>query len=301
MIEVTDLKKYYGSLKAVDGVNLTVEKGEVFGLLGPNGAGKTTTMEMMEGLRDADSGEVMINGLSVRENRKKVTEHIGVQLQSTSMFDLLTVEEILRMYASFYKKTKPVETILQQMNLLEKRKDSIKGLSGGQKQRLAIGLALIHDPEVIFLDEPTTGLDPQARRSLWDIILELKKQGKTIILSTHYMEEAYVLCDRLAIMDQGKVMALDTPDNLISSLEMESAIQFKWDRELQPLEKLNSIVKVTTLKDQAVLYTTNLQDSLISLIKYTEQEGIQLEDLQTRRATLEDVFLQLTGRSLREE
>ncbi|QOY36431.1 ABC transporter ATP-binding protein [Anaerobacillus isosaccharinicus] len=301
MIQVTDLKKYYGSLKAVDGVSLTVNEGEVFGLLGPNGAGKTTTMEMMEGLRDADFGEVIINNLSVKKDRKKVTEHIGVQLQSTSMFDLLTVEEILRMYASFYRKSQPVETILAQMNLIEKRKDSIKGLSGGQKQRLAIGLALIHDPEVIFLDEPTTGLDPQARRSLWDIVLELKLQGKTIILSTHYMEEAYVLCDRLAIMDHGKVMALDTPDNLIASLEMESAIQFKWGQDLHLLESLAGVTKVTTLKDQAVLYTTNLQDSLIALIKFTEDQKIQIQDLQTRRATLEDVFLQLTGRSLREE
>jgi ABC-2 type transport system ATP-binding protein len=301
MIEVTDLKKYYGSLKAVDGVSLTVNEGEIFGLLGPNGAGKTTTMEMMEGLRDADSGEVTINNLSVKKDRKKVTEHIGVQLQSTSMFDLLTVEEILRMYASFYKKSQPVEKILEQMNLLEKRRASIKGLSGGQKQRLAIGLALIHDPEVIFLDEPTTGLDPQARRSLWDIILALKQQGKTIILSTHYMEEAYVLCDRLAIMDHGKVMALDTPDNLIASLEMESAIQFKWELETKLLESLAGVRKVTTLKDQAVLYTTNLQESLIALIKFTEVQKIQLQDLQTRSATLEDVFLQLTGRSLREE
>ncbi|MCT8139429.1 ABC transporter ATP-binding protein [Anaerobacillus sp. CMMVII] len=301
MIQVTDLKKYYGSLKAVDGVNLTVYEGEIFGLLGPNGAGKTTTMEMMEGLRDADSGEVVINGLSVRHDRKKVTEHIGVQLQSTSMFDLLQVEEILRMYASFYKSSLPVATIMHQMNLLEKRKDAIKGLSGGQKQRLAIGLALIHDPEVIFLDEPTTGLDPQARRSLWDIVLKLKEQGKTIILSTHYMEEAYVLCDRLAIMDQGKIMALDTPDKLIAALEMESAIQFKWEKELEPLKSLACVTKVSTLKDQAVLYTTNLQESLISLIKYTDNDQIQLEDLQTRRATLEDVFLQLTGRSLREE
>ncbi|RXI99835.1 ABC transporter ATP-binding protein [Anaerobacillus alkaliphilus] len=301
MIRVKELKKSYGSLKAVDGVSLTVSEGEIFGLLGPNGAGKTTTMEMMEGLRDFDEGEVIISGLSVKKDRKKVTEHIGVQLQSTSMFDLLKVEEILRMYASFYKKRKPVDEILEQMNLTEKRKAAIKGLSGGQKQRLAIGLALIHDPKVIFLDEPTTGLDPQARRALWDIVLNLKQQGKTIVLSTHYMEEAYVLCDRLAIMDQGKIMALDTPDNLIASLEMESAIQFKWENEVQPLESLHHITKVTTIKDQAVLYTTNLQESLIALIKFTELENIQLQDLQTRRATLEDVFLQLTGRSLREE
>lgn len=301
MITVIDLKKYYDSLKAVDGVSLDVFEGEIFGLLGPNGAGKTTAMEMMEGLRDLDSGEVMINGLSITKQRKEITSIIGVQLQSTSMFDLLKVEEILGMYASFYKRNLPVETILKQMNLLEKRSDYIKGLSGGQKQRLAIGLALIHDPKVIFLDEPTTGLDPQARRSLWDIILELKKQGKTIILSTHYMEEAYVLCDRLAIMDRGKIIALDTPDRLIASLEMESAIQFHWDEDLTELETIKGVTQVTKLKDQTVIYTTNLQESLIALIKWTEKKNIQLQDLQTRSATLEDVFLQLTGRSLREE
>lgn len=301
MINVTNLKKYYGSLKAVDGVSLDVFEGEIFGLLGPNGAGKTTAMEMMEGLRDLDSGEVTINGLSITKQRKEITSIIGVQLQSTSMFDLLKVEEILALYASFYKINLPVETILEQMNLLEKRSDFIKGLSGGQKQRLAIGLALIHDPKVIFLDEPTTGLDPQARRSLWDIILELKKQGKTIILSSHYMEEAYVLCDRLAIMDKGKIIALDTPDRLIASLEMESAIQFHWDEDLTELETLKGVTQVTKLKDQTVIYTTNLQESLIALIKWTEKKNIQLQDLQTRSATLEDVFLQLTGRSLREE
>lgn len=301
MINVTDLKKYYGSLKAVDGVSLDVFEGEIFGLLGPNGAGKTTTMEMMEGLRDFDSGEVTINGLSITKHRKEITSFIGVQLQSTSMFDLLKVEEILGLYASFYTINLPVETILEQMNLLEKRSDFIKGLSGGQKQRLAIGLALIHDPKVIFLDEPTTGLDPQARRSLWDIILALKKQGKTIILSSHYMEEAYVLCDRLAIMDQGKIIALDTPDRLIASLEMESAIQFHWDQDLTELETIKGVTQVTKLKDQTVIYTTNLQESLIALIKWTEKKNIQLQDLQTRSATLEDVFLQLTGRSLREE
>lgn len=240
MIEVAGLIKTYGNLKAVNDVSFKVEKGEIFGLLGPNGAGKTTTIEMMEGLRDIDQGEVYINQLSIKKQKPKVKEIIGVQLQSTSLFELLTVEETLKLYASFYKRTLEVDLILNQMNLEEKRKSLVKGLSGGQKQRLAIGLALIHDPKVIFLDEPTTGLDPQARRSLWDIILQLKEQQKTILLSTHYMEEAHVLCDRLAIMDHGQLIALGTPEELIASLETEGA-------------------------------------------------------------TLEDVFLQLTGRSLREE
>ncbi len=240
MIEVQGLTKTYGQLKAVRGIDFFVNTGEIFGLLGPNGAGKTTSIEMMEGLREIDEGEVLINNHSVSKEKQKIKQIIGVQLQSTSLFELLTVEETLELYASFYNFSLPVEQILEQMNLVEKRKDFVKGLSGGQKQRLAIGLALIHDPKVVFLDEPTTGLDPQARRSLWDIIQDLKAKGKTILLSTHYMEEAHVLCDRLAIMDQGQIIALDTPDALIQSLSMEGA-------------------------------------------------------------TLEDVFLQLTGRSLREE
>lgn len=240
MVEVQEVKKVYKDLKAVDGVSFHVLEGEIFGILGPNGAGKTTTIEMMEGLRDLDAGEIYIDGKSITKERKKVLPIIGIQLQSTSLFDLLTVEEILKLYASFYTRTLPVDEILNEMKLLEKKKSSIKSLSGGQKQRVAIGLAMIHDPKVIFLDEPTTGLDPQARRSLWEIILNLKRQGKTVILSTHYMEEADVLCDRLAIMDHGKIIALDTPAELIASLQQE-------------------------------------------------------------KATLEDVFLQLTGRSLREE
>lgn len=301
MIEVTELKKAYGDLQAVDGVSFVVQEGEIFGLLGPNGAGKTTTIEMMEGLRDIDQGEVRIDEYSVTKEREKIRSIIGVQLQSTSLFDLLTVGEMLKLYGSFYKYSLSVEHILDQMNLEEKKNDYVKGLSGGQKQRLAIGLALIHDPKVIFLDEPTTGLDPQARRSLWDIVIQLKEQGKTILLSTHYMEEAHVLCDRLAIMDQGKIMALDTPDRLIASLEMESAIQFQWEEELLPTTNITGVTKITRIKDQIVLYTENLQESLTALIRWADDADQTLYDLQTRRATLEDVFLQLTGRSLREE
>lgn len=301
MIEVTELKKAYGDLQAVDGVSFVVQEGEIFGLLGPNGAGKTTTIEMMEGLRDIDQGEVRIDEYSVTKEREKIRSIIGVQLQSTSLFDLLTVGEMLKLYGSFYKHSLSVEHILDQMNLEEKKNDYVKGLSGGQKQRLAIGLALIHDPKVIFLDEPTTGLDPQARRSLWEIVIQLKEQGKTILLSTHYMEEAHVLCDRLAIMDQGKIMALDTPDRLIASLEMESAIQFQWEEDLLPTTNITGVTKITRIKDQIVLYTENLQESLTALIRWADDADQTLYDLQTRRVTLEDVFLQLTGRSLREE
>mgnify|MGYP001289209048 FL=1 len=301
IIQVNNLQKTYGQVRAVNGVSFHVHAGEIFGLLGPNGAGKTTTIEMMEGLRHPDEGEVYIDGLSVTRERKKIRSLVGVQLQSTSLFGKLRVDEILRLYASFYKRSVSVETILNQMNLDEKRKDLVDDLSGGQKQRLAIGLALIHDPKIIFLDEPTTGLDPQARRSLWEIILALKRQGKTILLSTHYMEEAQTLCDRLAIMDKGEIKAMDTPDQLIADLEMESAIRFHWPGDDGPFSELKGVTKVTREKEHVILYTHHLQDSLTSLVRWADQVDQPLYDLHTRRATLEDVFLHLTGRSLREE
>lgn len=299
IINVQDLQKKYEDKQAVAGVSFEVQRGEIFGLLGPNGAGKTTTMEMIEGLRDIDQGSVTIAEVDVVKDKKKLRRLIGVQLQSTSLFDLLSVEETLRLYASFYPQTQPVEHILEQMNLTEKRTSLVKGLSGGQKQRLAIGLAIIHEPEVIFLDEPTTGLDPQARRSLWDIILKIKEAGKTVVLSTHYMEEAHILCDRLAIMDNGKIIALDTPEKLIEELDVESAIQFTYTDPI-PRDIIQGVNKIQQQKDQTVLYTKSLQDTLISLIKWADDEKIVLENIQTRKATLEDVFLELTGRSLRE-
>jgi ABC-2 type transport system ATP-binding protein len=192
IIEVKGLKKQYGDFMAVKSVNFEVFKGEVFGLLGPNGAGKTTTMEMIEGLRRPDGGSARVAGYDTQKDLKKVKQVIGVQLQSTSLFDLLKVHEIVRMYASFYPESVPIEPLLDDMILREKMNDRVKNLSGGQKQRLAIALALVNDPQVIFLDEPTTGLDPQARRTLWDIILRLKERGKTVVMSTHYMEEAMV-------------------------------------------------------------------------------------------------------------
>lgn len=301
MIQVKSLKKAYDDVQAVNGVTFTVQRGEIFGLLGPNGAGKTTTLEMMEGLRDIDSGDVIVDGYNIQKNMKYIRSIIGVQLQSTSLFDLLTVEEILKLYASFYKQNLPVDDILKRMNLVEKRSSLVKGLSGGQKQRLAIGIAIIHDPKIIFLDEPTTGLDPQARRSLWDIVLALKEEGKTIVLTTHYMEEAHVLCDRLAIIDQGQIIALDTPEQLILGLEMESAVQFQNVELGMDASALRGVTKVGKVKDQLILYTTHLQETLTHLIQTAEKENVELSHLQTRQATLEDVFLQLTGRSLREE
>ncbi|WP_199614198.1 ABC transporter ATP-binding protein [Paenibacillus alkalitolerans] len=311
VIEVDNLVKKYGDFTAVAGVSFEVRQGEVFGLLGPNGAGKTTTMEMIEGLRKPDGGVARVGGYDTRTHLDQVKAVIGVQLQSTSLFELLTVREITQMYASFYKNPVPVDPLLESMILKDKLNGRVKHLSGGQKQRLAIALALVNDPLVVFLDEPTTGLDPQARRTLWDIILRMKEQGKTVVLSTHYMDEAYILCDRICLMDQGKVIALDTPQSLINSLGADRTIEFHipnrekhTEEQLQRLEDiLRGIYRVSRVeerKDQFVLYTDDLQASLTDLIPKADEYGLELTDLSTRSATLEDVFIQMTGRSLRE-
>lgn len=303
MIEVKNIVKKYGNFTAVNGIGFSVKKGEIFGLLGPNGAGKSTTLEMMVGLRKSDGGTAIIGGFDISRDLKKVKEVIGIQLQSTTLFELLTVEEILRLYASFYQKNVSIPDLIEEMSLTEKTKSRIKTLSGGQKQRLAIALALVHDPWILFLDEPTTGLDPQARRTLWDIVLKLKEKGKTTVLTTHYMDEAHVLCDRIAIMDQGNLIALDTPSGLVKSLESDSAIEFQFEGEFlkNELELLNGVKQVGRRKDTYVLYTDNLQVTLISLIQLTSLKNLKLTDLQTRTSTLEDVFIHMTGRSLREE
>ena len=284
-------------------ITFHVKKGEVFGLLGPNGAGKTTTMEMIEGLRKPDGGKAILNGFDIVREQNKVKQSIGVQLQSTSLFELLKVKEIMKMYASFYPVSLPVDEILEDVALTEKEDAFVKQLSGGQKQRLAIALALVNDPAVLFLDEPTTGLDPQSRRALWDIIIKLKKRGKTIFLSTHYMDEAQVLCDRIAIMDRGTIIALDTPDGLVNGLQMGTAIEFKRDERISvmTMEQIQGVRKVTLNEEWLILYSDDLQASLTELVSYTAMQGIQLVDLRTRTATLEDVFLSMTGRRLREE
>ncbi|MDN4075117.1 ABC transporter ATP-binding protein [Fictibacillus terranigra] len=302
IIRVEHLVKRYGEFTAVKGVDFEVHKGEVFGLLGPNGAGKTTTLEMLVGLRKPDKGTAWIGEFDIKKHLERVKEVIGVQLQSTTLFELLTVEEILKMYASFYPKHISIPDLIEDMILSDKRKSRIKSLSGGQKQRLAIALALVHDPWIIFLDEPTTGLDPQARRTLWDIILNLKERGKTVMLTTHYMDEAHVLCDRIAIMDQGLLIALDTPGNLVKNLQSDSAVEFRLPEgaPVLDLKEIEGVKQTGSHKDTQVLYTDNLQQTLTSLIQTASEKDLKLTDLQTRTATLEDVFIHMTGRSLRE-
>ncbi|MBN3553176.1 ATP-binding cassette domain-containing protein [Fictibacillus nanhaiensis] len=301
IIKVQKLVKRYGDFTAVDGSEFSVHNGEVFGLLGPNGAGKTTTLEMLVGLRKPDEGTAIVGGFDITKELDKVKEVIGVQLQSTTLFELLTVDEILHLYGSFYREHISIPELIDDMLLTEKKNSRIKGLSGGQKQRLAIALALVHDPQIIFLDEPTTGLDPQARRTLWDIILRLKERGKTVVLTTHYMDEAHVLCDRIAIMDQGKLIALDTPSELVRNLQSDSAVEFKFNDEVDlALAEIDGVKQVGSQKDVHVLYTDDLQRTLTSLIAIASEKQLKLVDLQTRTATLEDVFIHMTGRRLRE-
>jgi ABC-2 type transport system ATP-binding protein len=302
MIKVQGLVKRYGDFTAVDGSEFSVHRGEVFGLLGPNGAGKTTTLEMLVGLRKPDGGTAMVGGYDVVRELNRVKEIIGVQLQSTTLFELLTVDEILHLYGSFYSEHVSIPELIEDMLLTEKKNSRIKGMSGGQKQRLAIALALVHDPEIIFLDEPTTGLDPQARRTLWDIILRLKDRGKTVVLTTHYMDEAHVLCDRIAIMDQGRLIALDTPGELVKNLQSDSAVEFRFDEDDVDvaLSEVEGVKRVGSQKDIHVLYTDDLQTTLTSLISLASEKELKLVDLQTRTATLEDVFIHMTGRRLRE-
>ena len=218
IIKVEDLYKTYGNITALNGISFQVIKGEVFGMLGPNGAGKTTTIEILETLRNYDSGSAYINELEVNSNQKKIKSNIGIQLQSNSFFDYLTLEETINLYSQIYNTNKDPEEMLFKVELNDKSKAYYKELSGGQKQRFSIAIALINNPIVLFLDEPTTGLDPQARRNLWDLIKDIKNQGITILLTTHYMEEAQELCDRVAIIDNGNIVALDSPNNLIQEL-----------------------------------------------------------------------------------
>ena len=301
-IEVENLHKSYGDLKAVDGLSLDVEKGEVFGLLGPNGAGKTTTVEILIGLRQRDSGNVRVMGFDPAQEGDAVKAQIGVQLQQTQLYPLLSVEEILRLFASFYSNSVSIDDLLELVGLRERRKAKYQHLSGGQKQRLSLALTLINDPELVFLDEPTTGLDPQARRALWEIVEQMRQQGKTVLLTTHYMEEAEVLCRRVAIIDHGKILALGAPRDLIEEFVPERAIEvpIASNVEKSRLEELPAVSHVEIKDGIATIHTTNIRDSMTAILQGSGDLAVSLDDLRIQRGTLEDVFLHLTGRTIRE-
>jgi ABC-2 type transport system ATP-binding protein len=300
-VEAKDLTKRYGDLVAVNKVSFSVEEGEIFGLLGPNGAGKTTTLEIIEGLRKPDGGSIKVCNIDVTKNFDKVKEIIGVQLQSTSVYDMIKVSEAIDLFGGYYRKSLPTAEILQEVSLNEKKDSFVQSLSGGQKQRLALALTLVNDPQVIFLDEPTTALDPQARRNIWEIIEALSKKGKTIILNTHYMEEAEQLCQHVGIMDHGKIIALDSPANLISKQNMGSAVEFTSlggvGKEF--FENLHKVDKVTQNGETFILHKREASSVLIEIVRLQEQNKLHLGNITVRSATLEDVFLELTGRALR--
>ena len=303
---VRDLRKDFGDVHAVDGLDLAVAPGECFGLLGPNGAGKTTTIEICEGLTQPDSGDVELLGLRWDRDEHQLRERLGIQLQETQLADKLTVEETVRLFRSFYERGRPVDDVIGLVQLDEKRSGRVGKLSGGQKQRLALACAIVGDPDLLFLDEPTTGLDPQSRRQLWDLITEFKALGRTIMLTTHYMDEAEILCDRVAIVDHGKIIALGTPAELIRSLGAEHVVEFTLtdgtillDDEL--LLTVNGVRAVRRVAGGYELQVAELHRTLPSLLANLSSRRIELAHLTTHSATLEDVFVSLTGRQLRDE
>jgi ABC-2 type transport system ATP-binding protein len=301
-IVVRSLRKQFPKVLAVAGVDLDVAAGEVFGLLGPNGAGKTTTLEMIEGLTPPDAGEIAISGLNWGQNAQQIRSRIGVQLQATSLYNKITPREALDLFGSYYPKRRGTHELLELVQLKDKADAYHVTLSGGQAQRLALALALVNDPEVVFLDEPTAGLDPQGRRSLWEIVRAMKAEGRTTMLTTHYMDEAEALCDRLAILDHGRILRSGTPAELIASLGIPSVVELTFDGAAPDpsafASRLNSAVEARG--DVWEIPTPDPKTLLPRLFTTIESEHLEYNQVHVRRATLEDVFLHLTGRSLRE-
>ncbi len=298
------LKKRYGDVVAVDGLDLEVQAGECFGLLGPNGAGKTTTVEVLEGILEPDAGDVQVLGMRWGDDDRVLRQRLGVQLQETQLAEKLTVGETLRLFRSFFERGRSVDDVLRLVELEDKRHAWVSRLSGGQQQRLAVACALVSHPELLFLDEPTTGLDPQSRRQLWDLIIEFKSTGGTVLLTTHYMEEAHRLCDRVAIVDHGRVIALGTPSQLIATLGAEHVVEFALEdgdaAAHQWLSQIPGVQEVRHERDGVFLTVTEVHRSVPALLTKLREQGLTLSRLTTHHATLEDVFVALTGRHLRD-
>ena len=305
-LHVRELRKAYKDVVAVDGLGLEVQAGECFGLLGPNGAGKTTTVEICEGLTPPDSGEVEVLGRRWNSDAEQLRQLLGIQLQDTQLSEKLTVLETVRLFRSFFRQGARASEVIARVQLEEKQNSRVGDLSGGQKQRLALACALVGDPDFLFLDEPTTGLDPQARRQLWELIEEFKKSGRTILLTTHYMEEAERLCDRVAIIDHGKELALGTPRELIATTCAEQMVEFTAGSsskalDVPALRRLEGVREVRTEDGAVLMQVRELHTSVPALLAELTRQNVPLTELRTHSATLEDVFVTLTGRHLRDE
>jgi ABC-2 type transport system ATP-binding protein len=297
------LKKHYGGVRAVDGLDLEVRTGECFGLLGPNGAGKTTAIEILEGLTSPDAGEISILGRRWGRNDRELRERLGISLQESRLTEKLTVYETLDLFRSFYARGRDPDALLAELSLEEKRHARVGKLSGGQRQRLAVACALAGDPEILFLDEPTTGLDPQSRLQLWERIAAYKRLGRTVLLTTHYMEEAERLCDRVAIMDHGQIIAEGPPAVLVGNLNAPHIIGFSTEPPIAAaaLEGIPGAGEPREREGQWTLAAASLAETVPALVAALESAGVRLVSLSTHRATLEDVFIALTGRELRDE
>jgi ABC-2 type transport system ATP-binding protein len=302
ILQVENLVKRYGDVQAVRGVSFSVEEGEVFGLLGPNGAGKTTTVEILEGLRDPDGGFVSVCGLNPQREAEALKHEIGAALQATSLPDKIRVIEALRLFAGFYKRHRNPEELLKRFGLDEKRNSFYNQLSGGQKQRLALALALVNDPQVCFLDEPTAGLDPQVRREIYDVIEELRHDKKTVLLTTHYIEEAERLCDRVAIVDHGVVIAIGTPRELKDRSSGTTRIEVRLSKAESSgtLNALEGVVDAREVDGGYVMHSQRPPQTIVSLVKHLEAQGNELVSLEIATPSLEDAFIELTGRRLRD-
>jgi ABC-2 type transport system ATP-binding protein len=302
IIEVENLRKSYGAVQAVRGVSFSVEAGEVFGLLGPNGAGKTSTVEILEGLRTPDSGVVRVCGLDPQKSGDNFKQNVGAVLQSTSLPDKLRVKEAIELFANFYERRADTNKLLTQFQLEEKSSAYYSHLSGGQKQRLALAMALVNDPQVVFLDEPTAGLDPQVRREIYDIIEHLRQENKTVLLTTHYIEEAERLCDRVAIVDHGLVIAMGTPRELKHGAAGTTRIEVRLARPVNDgeLSRLEGVADSREFEGTYVLHSAHPPQTIVALVKQLESDNNELQSLEMFSPSLEDVFIELTGRRLRE-
>ena len=305
-LRVRKLRKAYKDVEAVNGLDLEVQAGECFGLLGPNGAGKTTTVEICEGLTEPDSGDVEVLGRRCKSDAEELRQRLGIQLQDTQLSEKLTVHETVRLFRSFFGQGAAASEVIARVQLEEKQNARVGDLSGGQKQRLALACALVGDPDFLFLDEPTTGLDPQARRQLWDLIEEFKKSGRTILLTTHYMDEAERLCDRVAIMDHGREIALGTPRELIAATCAEQMVEFTAGSaakslDVAALKRIPGVREVRTHNDAVLLQVSELHTAVPALLAELTRQNVPLTELRTHSATLEDVFVTLTGRHLRDD